>query len=214
MTSYPKVSFSTMSFSRMNLSSLPTTLLLGTLLLGTTMAAACGGSGDAPDEMPPMEEPAAGAGAAEAQGPGQGATDSGDSERLTGQVLITGTAQMDFVTLQIDGGGAVNLSGALLPELRRLAGAMVSVQGSRTAATPLEGFEATAYEVTSIDGQRPSVGILEERDGGFTIVGAETVRLNAIPDALRSQVGAKVWVVGRETDSGLQVQSYGVIREP
>jgi hypothetical protein len=28
-------------------------------------------------------------------------------------------------------------------------------------------------------------------------------------------IGTKgVWVVGRQTDSGLQVQSYGVIREP
>ena len=57
------------------------------------------------------------------------------------------------------------------------------------------------------------MGILEERDGAFVIAGAETVRLNAIPDALRGQVGAMVWVVGRQTDSGLQVQSYGVIRE-
>ena len=201
----------------MNFSGLRTTFVLGTLLLGTTLVVACGGSGDAPDETPPMEEPAAGAGAAGAQEPepepGPGAADAVDLERLTGRVLITGTAQMDFVTLQIDGGGSLNLGGALLPELRRLAGASVSVQGSRTAANPLPGFEATAYEVTSIDGQRPSVGILEERDGAFVIAGAETVGLNAIPDALRSQVGAMVWVVGRESDSGLQVQSYGVIRE-
>ena len=132
----------------------------------------------------------------------------------TGQILITGTAQMEFVTLQIDGGGAGNLSGELSSELGRLSGAMVSVEGSRTAATPLEGFEATAYEVMSIDGQQPSVGILQERDGAFTIAGAETVGLTGVPDALRGQVGAKVWAVGRQTDSGLQVQSYGVIREP
>ena len=184
-----------------------------TLLLGAFLVAACGDRTDVADETPPADQPAADTGGAVAQESGPDAADSVDLERLTGQVLITGTAQMDFVTLQIDGGGAVNLSGALLPELRRLSGAMVSVQGSRTAATPLEGFEATAYEVTSIDGQRPSVGILQERDGGFTIAGAETVRLTGVPDALRRQVGAKVWVVGRQTDSGLQVQSYGVIRE-
>ena len=50
--------------------------------------------------------------------------DSVDLERLTGRVLITGTARMEFVTLQIDGGGAVNLSGVLRPELQRLSGAM------------------------------------------------------------------------------------------
>ena len=182
-----------------------------TLLLGTFLVAACGDRTDVADETPAGDQPAADTGTAVAQESGPDA--AVDLELLTGQVLITGTAQMDFVTLQIDGGGAVNLSGALLPELRRLTGAMVSVQGSRTAATPLEGFEATADEVTSIDGQRPSVGILQERDGGFTIAGAETVRLTGVPDGLRRQVGGKVWVVGRQTDTGLQVQSYGVIRE-
>ena len=184
------------------------------LVLGVFAAAACGGGGDVPDETPPGDQPAADTGAAVAQGSGSGAADSVNLERLTGQVLLTGTAQMGFVTLQIDGGGAVNLSGALLPELRRLSGAMVSVQGSRTAANPLERFETTAYEVTSIDGQRPSVGILQERDGSFTLAGEETVRLSGVTDPLRRQVGAKVWVVGRQTDSGLQVQSYGVISEP
>jgi len=189
------------------------------LVLGCLVVAACGGGGgddggDVADEMPSGGQPAADSDQAVAQEPGAGAADPVDLERLTGRVLITGTAQMESVTLQIDGGGAVNLSGVLLPELRRLSGAVVSVRGSRTAAAPLERFEATEYEVTSIDGQRPSVGILQEMDGGFTVSGAETVRLAGVPDALRRQVGAKVWVVGRETGSGLQVQSYGVIREP
>ena len=187
-----------------------------TLVLGAFVAAACGGRSDVSDETPSRDQPEADTGMAVAQPSGAATPDAVELERLTGQVLVTGTAQIEFVTLQIDGGGAVNLSGVLLPELRRLTGAMVSVQGARTAATgtPVEGFEATAYEVTSIDGQRPSVGILQELDGGFTITGAEIVRLTGVPEALRNQVGAKVWVVGRPTDSGLQVQSYGVIRDP
>ena len=191
-----------------------------TLVLVCLVVAACGGGGggddgsDVADETPSGGQPAADSDQAVAQESDADATDSLDLEELTGRILITGTAQIEFVTLQIDGGGAVNLSGVLRPELERLSGAVVSVQGSRTAAGPLEGFEATAYEVTSIDGQRPSVGILQERDGGFTIAGLETVRLAGVPDALRRQVGAKVWVVGRQTGSGLLVQSYGVIREP
>jgi len=186
------------------------------LVLGVLVAAACGGGdgADVAEETPSGDQPSADTGGAVAQESDAGATDSMDLEELTGRILITGTAQIEFVTLQIDGGGAVNLSGMLLPELRRLSGAVVSVRGSRTAAAPLERFEATEYEVTSIDGQRPSVGILQEMDGGFTVSGAETVRLAGVPDALRRQVGAKVWVVGRETASGLQVQSYGVIRGP
>ena len=191
-----------------------------TLVLVCLVVAACGGGGegggDVADETPSGGQPTADSDQAVAQEPGAGAADSVDLERLTGRVLITGTAHMESVTLQIDGGGAVNLSGVLLPELRRLTGAMVSVQGARTAAagTPVEGFEATTYEVTSIDGQRPSVGILQQLDGGFTITGVDSVRLTGVPEALRSQAGAKVWVVGRPTDSGLQVQSYGVIRDP
>ena len=190
-----------------------------TLVLVCLVVAACSGDDgddgrDVADETPSGGQPAGDSDQAVAEEPGTATTDSVDLERLTGRILITGTAQMESVTLQIDGGGAVNLSGVLLPELQRLSGAMVSVQGSRTAAGPIEGFEAVAYEVASIDGQRPSVGILQELDGGFTIAGPETVRLAGVPDALRRQVGAKVWVVGRETGSGLQVQSYGVIREP
>ncbi len=187
------------------------------LVLVALVVSACGGRNDVADEAQPGDQRAADTGAAATQEraePGAGRADAVDLEQLSGQVMVTGTAQMEFVTLQIDGGGSVNLSGELLPELRRLSGANVSVLGTRKPATPLEGFEAASYEVTSIDGQRPSVGILEERDGVFTLAGAETVRLTGVPDALRRQVGAKVGVTGRQTDSGLQVQSYGVIREP
>ncbi len=185
-----------------------------TLVLGAFVAAACGGRSDVSDETPSRDQPAADTGMAVAQLSGATTPDAVELERLTGQVLVTGTAQIEFLTLQIDGGGAVNLSGVLLPELRRLTGTVVSVQGSRIAATPFEGFEVTAYEVMSINGQRPSVGILQELDGGFTITGVDPVRLTGVPETLRRQVGAKVWVVGRQTDSGMQVQSYGIIREP
>ena len=187
------------------------------LVLGALVVSACGGRSDVADAVPPGDQPPADTGAAVAQEraePVAGPADTVKLEQLSGQVMVTGTAQMEFVTLQIDGGGSVNLSGALLPELRRLSGANVTVRGTWKPATPLEGFEPASYEVTSIDGQRPSVGILEERDGEFTLAGAETVRLTGVPDALRRQVGAKVWVTWRQTDSGLQVQSYGVIREP
>ena len=85
----------------MNSCSLRTTLVFGALA-----AAACGGGGDVPDETPSGDQPAAETDAPVAQESDAGATDSVGLETLTGQVLITGTAQLDFVTLQIDGGGA------------------------------------------------------------------------------------------------------------
>lgn len=137
--------------------------------------------------------------------------DSLDTEQLSGKILLTGTAHQEFISLDIEGGDFVNLGGPLLSELRNLSGAKVSVHGRRTTATPLIGFEVTSYEVLSIHGKKPTVGILLESDGEFTVAGA---RLTGVSDWFRRHVGAKVFVVGRRTATGLQVQSYGVIREP
>ena len=157
---------------------------------------ACGGSTDRLEQAPRGREAPA------------------DIEELAGKILITGSEPVVFVTLRIEGESSVTLLGPLLPELRRLSGATVRVRGVRKAAPPFGGFEATSYEITSIDGARPFVGVLQERNSELAIVGAESIRLSGVSAALRRQAGAKIWVVGHRTDSGLQVQSYGVIREP
>ena len=84
----------------MNFSGLRTALVLGAIV-----AAACGGRTDSSDETPPGDQPAADTGTVGAQESGADTPDAAvDLERLTGQVLVTGTAQIEFVTLQIDGG--------------------------------------------------------------------------------------------------------------
>lgn len=140
-------------------------------------------------------------------------------ESVTGRVAITGSAPFPLTTLMVEDGPAYRLMGDLEPELRNLAGATVRVEGTPVqgiAAGRLPGpaFEVQAYEIVAIDGQRPQVGTLAARNGVWWLEGADRIRLAAVPEGLREQEGAKVWIVGRQADGSLQIQSYGIIREP
>jgi hypothetical protein len=145
---------------------------------------------------------------------------SADAARaeLTGVVAVTaGPAGRDVVTLQPDGGRQVALSGAPAEELRNIDGARVRLVGRRTAgAAPGGGVEAESYELLSIDGERPTVGILRVtgQSAMLEIPGGSMVRLAGAPPALLSRAGAKVWVTGRAGSEGLAVTSYGVLRVP
>ena len=133
-------------------------------------------------------------------------------EQLRGTLFVTGSEPATNLTLRREDGTGVTLVGDPTDELRRLSGATVAVYGTRTSAARASVFAVRRYDVLSIDGQRPSVGILLVRDGAIWLAAADTVQLAAAPDALRTQAGAKVWIVGRQTDRGLEVQSYGVLR--
>lgn len=100
-------------------------------------------------------------------------------------------------------------------ELARAAGARVRVWGAyRDGDGPGPEMEATGYEILSVDGVEPTVGILRhESDRGHYVVTGDgrEVELAGVPDRLDEQVGAKIWVVLGETGG---VQRYGVLREP
>ncbi|NNF13785.1 MAG: hypothetical protein HKN72_11205 [Gemmatimonadetes bacterium] len=119
---------------------------------------------------------------------------------------------MRLVNLQMEGGETVGLTGDLLGELMRLTGAVVSVVGSSSQTVQGEGVNVARYEVVSVDGETPSVGVLAEGGDGFSLEGEDERTLVDVPPELRSQVGAKIWVVGPDTADGLRVRSYGVIR--
>jgi hypothetical protein len=132
---------------------------------------------------------------------------------MVGQVVAGGVADAPVTSLRVEGRGPMTLVGPLEPELRRLGGATVSVAGG-LAASPPNAFTVSRYDVVSVDGARPAVGTLMNRDGGVWLAGQDTVRLTSVPAALQGKSGAKVWIVGRRTGSELTVQSYGVLREP
>ena len=134
---------------------------------------------------------------------------------LTGKIVAGGLADSPITQLQIEGGKPATLIGALEPELRRLGGAVVWVTGAPTTTQPNVTFDVSRYEIVSIDGAKPFVGIvMRGRNDPSLAMERDTVRLTDAPVALTSRAGAKVWVVGRRVGGDVSVQSFGVIREP
>jgi hypothetical protein len=132
-------------------------------------------------------------------------------ETMEGSIRIAGADPLPMVMLRPAAGGPeVQLTGDLARELMRLSGVTVSVTG--TMGTGMQGLNVTEYDVTSVQGRRPTVGVIVSRDGGLWLEGDTTVRLTNPPEALQTQIGAKVWILGRTTDDGLQTESYGIIR--
>ncbi len=136
-------------------------------------------------------------------------------ERLQGRLLETGPDPMVAVTLQLEDGSSVNLIGDLESELHRLSGATVAVTSRRRTDHPTLGtFDVSRYEISSIEGVKPEVGILESYDTEwFLLIGDQPVALYDVPDDLKTRDGAKVWIIGERTQTWLRIQSYGIIRE-
>lgn len=112
------------------------------------------------------------------------------------------------------GGPAVALQGALRDELGALVGLEVRVTGRAIAHQPPLPDRAvlvSSYEIVSVAGRKPEVGILRAEGNVVSIGGT---RLVDAPDELRNAVGAKVWVLGTTRDGALAVESYGIIRRP
>jgi hypothetical protein len=134
---------------------------------------------------------------------------------LTGKVVAGGLAGAPETSLQIEGGKPTMLLGPLEPELRRLGGATVWVTGSPTSGPPNATFTVSRYEIVSIDGAKPLVGVVAVRDGATWLVSErDTVKLSGGAAELAGKPGAKVWIVGRRLGKELVAQTYGIIRDP
>lgn len=144
---------------------------------------------------------------------GYGRLDAQAPETLVGEIGLSGAVPSVMVTLSMAEGQSVSLVGALRDELSQLSGAVVSVQGVRTA-TPRE-FAVESYEIQSIEGERPLVGVLTLVDGEMWLQsdGRRVVRLVELPERLRRSVGAKVWILGRPAEGGTYPHTYGIIRD-
>ena len=156
---------------------------------GVLMMGACGGAG------------------------GNGRLDAQAPQMLVGEVGLSGAVPSVMVTLAMSDGQSVSLVGELRDELAQLSGAVVSVEGVPTE-TPRE-FAVASYEIQSIEGEQPLVGILTLVDGEMWLQseGRRVVRLVELPERLRQRVGAKVWILGRPADGGTYPHTYGIIRD-
>ena len=186
-----------------------TFLRLGLLALACVVLPSCGGGSEDAAEAADAD---GGEAAEPAEGGTETATEGTSLLEFTGPVTSTGTEGMRMVNLRADDGSSVGLVGDLAAELARLSGAVVTVRGNEAPAPADRGLEVTEYEVVSVNGETPSVGVLERRDGAYWLGGNPGVRLMGVPDALTQAVGAKVWVTGSSGDDRVTVQSYGIIR--
>ena len=146
------------------------------------------------------------------------AANGGDEHVAADTLVYTGVVQQSgagierTVVLQQAGGQPVRLAGRLVPELESLAGGRVRVGGIWNGAHG-GSLDVVEYELLSIAGGVPLVGVLEERSGVLWLRGANNVQLLAAPTELREHLGARVWVVGEAEADGVRLQSYGVIAE-
>lgn len=131
------------------------------------------------------------------------------AERIThGIVSVTGTGFAQHIVLKT-GNGPVRLlpSASDSADLVRVAGTEISARGvdEKGGALRLERFT-----VISVDGKPVVDGVLRENAGHLTITTSKgSLALGNPPDALRTMVGARVWV-GGPLDTG--PNTYGVIR--
>jgi hypothetical protein len=176
------------------------------------------GDTDAPAELPvqqpaPQVEIEAGADdmpAPSGGAPGSGAPGSsnpGTAEPgLRGTVVVSGTANDPFTTLQVESGAPLRVTGPLEPELRSLSGAVVLVRGPRTAGMP-GSVRADSYEILEIGGRRAWTGTV--LPDGRLASGADTLYLSGGTSDIRP--GQRIWVTGGRSGNQLRVASWGAI---
>lgn len=144
--------------------------------------------------------------------PDDGAPGAAAPDSVRGSVRQVGSSP--FVRTVVEGADTVTVTGDLESEISRLSGARVLVTGTlATGDYPGPRLEAASYEILSVDGREPVVGILAEDGEGFYLDrdDREPVRLRAVSSGLASRIGGKVWVVTGEDGS---VRRYGILRPP
>lgn len=137
-------------------------------------------------------------------------------EAIEGVVRRVGNAPFTRTIVEDVGGeGSVVIAGPYEPELRRLIGAEVRVTGELMTEVEFPGptLEATSYEVTAVDGERPLLGTLERDEEGYYLAmrGRALRRLASVSEELTRSVGGLIWVI---LDANDGVARYGVLRDP
>lgn len=153
--------------------------------------------------------------------PRDGHADTGTTfaspDSLRGVVAVVGNTPNTIVSLTAADGRIVVVHGDVLPELRAASGLEVMLFGSHAGTTrdgvPRETpvMHGDRYIVRAVDGAPAHDGMLRFRNGVFLLErwGQSAVILTTVPDALRKQVGARVYWVGAFDRAPL---AYGVLR--
>lgn len=144
--------------------------------------------------------------------PDESAPSDASEDTVRGSVRQVGS--QPFVRTVVEGSDTVTVTGRLEGEIARLSGARVLVVGElEPNGYPGPRLEATEYGILSVDGERPTVGVLQRDDRGYYLArpGGDRTRLRAVSSGLEERVGAKIWVVTGEDGT---VRRYGILRPP
>lgn len=146
------------------------------------------------------------------------ATTAARVDTVRGVIRRVGAEPTARLVLQPASGAPWAIGGALLAELAAADGLEVVLEGRRTTARVMDAapggapvFDATAYHVRAADGvaARDGVLVIEGSNAYLESAGAPRARVTALPSALTSQNGARVFLVGPLSAAP---QAFGVLR--
>ncbi len=135
-------------------------------------------------------------------------------DSVEGRVRVVGNRPFTRTVVEPEAGEALTIEGPYRVEIGRLAGAVVRVSGRRGDGQGMgPTLDASAYEVVSVDGDRPRLGVLVREAERYVLrtPGGSTVRLEHVSGPLAGAEGALVWVVLDEKGG---VARYGILRAP
>ncbi|MGH7444323.1 MAG: hypothetical protein ACREKM_05580 [Longimicrobiales bacterium] len=130
---------------------------------------------------------------------------------VRGRVVVSSMGPQPLTTLQVDSGGPLVLEGPLAAELRTLNGASIEVQGARTSTPPNGGIDVERYVILEIAGEAPFVGRLDASGTQLTLEDGMTLRLEGLPEPIRTGGAARIWVTGERRGPAIEVRAAGVI---
>lgn len=132
-------------------------------------------------------------------------------DTVSGVVRLVGNEPFSYA--MVSGDDTVAVTGEYSAEIERLSGAEVRLTGRITEGgeLPARALEASSYEILSVDGEVPQVGVLSQREDVYTLIRSdgESVDLIALSERLRASLGARVWVT---LDENGGVARYGILR--
>ena len=140
--------------------------------------------------------------------------ESAEAGELVAEGTVRQVGSAPTVTTRIEtGDGPIVVVGPLASEIARAAGAVARVHGISPGDSGPKAIRAESYNLVSVDGLSPLVGVLELEDDRIVLrtEDGQGVELIGGSARMREATGSKVWVTTR--DDGRSIVRWGILRE-